>query len=237
MINENMRINIITAFPKIFDSFFSESIISRAQKKELLSINILNLRDFTYDNHQTIDMRPFGGGPGMILMVEPIYKALLSIYADAVDDVEKFRNRDSNKIVLTSPKGRKYNQTIAMDYSKLDTLTIICGHYEGVDSRVSENFVDEEVSIGDFILSGGEAATIVIVDSITRLLPGSLGNPNSLMHETDQQKGIHEYSQYTRPQKFITKDKKTLSVPKILLSGNHKEIEKWRNFDSAKASN
>ncbi len=223
-----MKINIITAFPKIFDSFFAESIIARAIKKELLQINIIDLRNFTIDNHKTIDLRPYGGGPGMILMFEPIYKALLSIYPDTKDDLNLFKNRVGNKIILTSPKGQKYTQRLAQHYSNLTEITLICGHYEGVDNRVAEYLIDEEISIGDYVLSGGEAATITIVDSIARLIPGSLGNSESLENESHNEENYSEYPQYTRPEVFTTFDSKELRVPEVLLSGNHAEIEKWR---------
>lgn len=222
-----MKVNIITIFPKYFDEIFGTSIIGRAQKKGVLEINILDLRNFTIDKHKTVDKRPFGGGAGMILMIEPIYKALKSIQA--------IKGSQNKKILLTSPKGELFNQKKAIDFSNLEELTLICGHYEGVDHRVVEYLIDGEISIGNFILSGGELATAVIVDTISRLIPGSLGNPESLIEESIDNDGKlkKEYPQYTRPEKFITDEGESWNVPEILLSGHHKMMKEWKkNFIS-----
>lgn len=216
-----MKINIVTIFPKIFDSFFSESIINRAQIKGVLEINIVDLRKFTNDKHQTVDKRPFGGGAGMLMMIEPIYKALKSI------EVEK--GRSNEKIFLTSPKGEILTQKISAELSELKQLTLICGHYEGVDHRVVEHLVDGEISIGKYILSGGEVASMVIVDTIARLIPGSLGNPDSLKDESWSEDIKHEYPQYTRPGHFKTEKGEIWGVPDVLISGNHKRIDEWKN--------
>lgn len=215
-----LKINIITIFPDIFSSFFNESIIGRAQKKGVIEINSIDLRNYTNDKHQTVDKPPFGGGAGMLLMIEPIYKALKEL------DVKK--GRVGELILLTSPKGKILKQSFAKSLSKLHTLTLICGHYEGVDHRIVEHLIDGEISIGKYILSGGEVASMVIVDSITRLLPGSLGNPNSLKDESFTSKNNLEYPQYTRPEIFVNEQGEEWKVPEILLSGHHAEIENWK---------
>ncbi len=209
-----MKFNIITIFPKIFDSYFNESIIKRAQQKRLVEINIHDLRKYTIDLHKTVDDRPYGGGFGMILMVGPIYKA--------VKDIKKNKKR---KIILLSAKGKKFNQKMAMRFSKLDQLIIISGRYEGVDERVAKHIADEEISIGEYVLTGGEVPAMVIVDAVTRLIPGVI-KEGSLKEESFSSIS-KEYPQYTRPEK-IKLDNKERRVPKILLSGNHKKIKEWK---------
>jgi len=207
-----MYIDILTIFPQIFDSYFSESIIKRAKKKGLLNIKVHNIRDFARDRHKTVDDRPYGGGPGMILKVEPIYRCLKSI-----------RRKKKSKVIILTPGGKTFDQRVAKNLSKLDQLILICGRYEGFDERVNK-FVDMQISIGDYILTGGEIPAMVIVDAITRLIPGVLGNKESIKDETfSKDKNYIEYPQYTRPENF-----KTIKVPKVLLSGHHKEIKKWR---------
>ncbi len=217
-----MKINVITIFPNYFDAIFSTSIIGRAQKKNKLEINIIDLREFADDKHKTVDKRPFSGGPGMILMLQPIYKALKSIKAQ--------KGESDKLILLTSPKGKLFNQSYAYSLSNLKEITLICGHYEGVDHRVIEHLIDEEISIGNYILSGGEIASAVIVDTVSRLIPGSLGNPMSIMDESINENGElnKEYPQYTRPEHFTTDDGIIYSVPEILLSGNHQDIKTWK---------
>lgn len=237
--------NIITIFPEIFESYFSESIIKRAQDEEKIKINVHNLRNWTDDKHKTVDDTPYGGGAGMVLKVEPIYRAV-----KAVQDIENVQDVKEGKIsartILFSAKGKKYTQSDAKRLSKYDNLILICGRYEGVDERVAEHIADEEISIGDYVLTGGEVPAMALVDSITRLLPGVLGNPESLKeesfngvedgicpvrHSADAKfsskikdfERICEYPQYTKPENF-----KGWRVSEVLLSGNHKEIEKWR---------
>jgi len=200
-----MKFNIITIFPNIFDSYFNESIIKRAIQKKLVKINIHNLRDFTKDKHKTVDDKPYGGGPGMVMMVEPIYKAL-----------KKIKKTKKTKIILFSAKGKKFDQKMAKSFSKLDNLIMVCGRYEGVDERVTK-FVDQEVSIGDYVLTGGEIPAMIVTDAVARLIPGVLGKKESL----EEIKG--SYSVYTRPEDF-----NKLKVPKVLLSGDHKKVEEWR---------
>jgi len=211
-----MKFNIITIFPNIFDSYFQESIIKIAQEKNIIQIKSINLRDFTNNKHKTVDDTPYGGGAGMLLKVEPIYKAI------------KKQKKDDNttKIILLSAKGKKWNQQLAKKYSLLDSLTFICGRYEGVDERIS-NFIDEEISIGDYVLTGGELGAMIIIDSITRLLPGVLGNEESSISESHSTRNTLEYPQYTRPAIFNASNI-DYKVPDILLSGDHKKIEKWK---------
>jgi len=215
-----MTFDIITIFPDIFNSYFSESIIKRAQEKKIIKIISHNLRTYSIDKHNTVDDRPYGGGAGMVLMAEPIIKTIKSIK----------KKSEKQKIILLSAKGKKWNQQLAKKYAKLDNITLICGRYEGVDERVKK-FVDEEISIGDYVLTGGEIPAMIIIDSVTRLLPGVLGNEQSAQHESHSTKNILEHPQYTRPEVLTIGDKK-LRVPKVLLSGNHAKIEKWRKQKS-----
>ena len=207
-----MKISIITLFPKMISGFFEESIVKRAVEKNLVEIEIINLRDFAIDDYGTVDDRPYGGGVGMILRVDVIHKA-----------ISKIKNRKS-KIVLTSPKGKVFDQKKAQEYSKLDHLIIISGHYEDVDARV-QDFVDEEISMGDFILTGGEIPASAIVDSVVRLIPGVLKKEQATISESFNINGkkILEYPQYTRPEEFMGK-----KVPEVLLNGDHKKIEEWK---------
>lgn len=219
-----MHFDIITIFPQIFSSYFSESILARAQKKDLIEIKIHNLRDFTSDKHQTVDDTPYGGGAGMVMKVEPIYKCLKNIKENPPAGGKKQKTR----IILFSAKGKKYTQNDAKRLSKYDNLIFICGRYEGVDERVNKYLVDEEISIGEYVLTGGEIPAMILVDSISRLIPGVLGNPKSLEEESFNSLGDNlEYPQYTKPEVFCD-----WKVPKILLSGNHKKIEEWRKEKS-----
>jgi len=212
---KKLRFDIITIFPKAFDSYLNESIIKRAQKQKNIEVRIHNLRDFTNDRHKTVDDRPFGGGAGMVLKIEPIYKALKKI---------GLKNKKS-AIVLLSAKGKLFTQQKARGFSKLEQIVLICGHYEGVDERVAKYLADEEISVGQYVLTGGELPALIILDATTRLLPEVI-KERSLEEESFSKLGQTEYPQYTRPEKFKM-DKKNICVPKILLSGNHKDIEEW----------
>jgi tRNA (guanine37-N1)-methyltransferase len=209
-----MIFDIITIFPYIFDSYFTESIIKRAQDKRLVKINIHNLRDYTSDKHKTVDDKPYGGGPGMVMMVGPIFKAVKTLKKSKVKSPKL-------KVILFSPKGKKFDQKMAQRFSRLDRLIMICGRYEGVDERVAKYIADEEVSIGDYVLTGGEVPAMIVVDAVTRLIPGVIA-VKSLKEESFNKKSL-EYPQYTRPGNF-----QEWKVPKVLLSGNHKKIEEWR---------
>ncbi len=221
-----MIFNIITIFPEIFSSYFSESIIKRALDNEKIKINIIDLRDYTEDKHKTVDDAPYGGGAGMLMKIEPLYKSLQDLKLKGESEKAK-RGEEKTKIVLLSAKGRTWKQDVAREFSGFDEITMICGRYEGVDERIME-FVDEEISVGDYVLTGGELGAMVMIDSISRLLPGVLGNDESSILESHSEEGTLEYPQYTRPEIFVDDKKKEHKVPEILLSGNHGEIEKWR---------
>ena len=232
-----MKFNIITIFPKIFSvkggSYLNESILKRAQKNKLIEIKIHNLRDFTKDRHRKVDDRPFGGGPGMVLKIEPLIKAISSILR--IQNLE-FRIKKKTKIILFTPAGKQFNNKVAADLAKnYDNLIFICGRYEGVDARVKKVIKDlgfkvEEISIGDYVLTGGELPAMVLIDSVSRQIPGVLGKQESL-EEKRYGAGLPTY---TRPEIFIYPPAggKKYRVPKILLSGNHKKIEEWREKNS-----
>jgi len=210
-----MTFHLITIFPKIFDSYINESILARAQNEEKVKFEIYNLRDFTSDKHKTVDDTPYGGGPGMVLKVEPIHECIKCIKS-------KVKSKKI-KIILTSAKGEEYTQAKAEDLKECTDIIIICGRYEGVDERVAEHIADEEISIGKYVLTGGELAAMIIADSVTRLLPGVLGNEESLESESHMIESQKDYPVYTRPDNL-----NDWKVPEVLLNGNHKEIEKWR---------
>ncbi len=230
-----MKIDILTLFPEMFKGPFDQSILRRAQDKLLVEIKIHNLRDWATDKRGTVDDRPYGGGTGMVMRVDVIDRAISTINNPprlARKPVETGQQSTINKkkTILLSPRGKVFNQKIAQELSKLDYLILICGHYEGVDERVSEHLIDEEISIGDYVLTGGELPAMVVVDTIARLIPGVLEKPEAAENESfqstinNQQSTILlEYPQYTRPEDF-----KDWKVPEILLSGDHKKIEEWR---------
>lgn len=220
-----MKFNVITIFPKIISDYCDETILNRAQKQGIIKINPINLRDFTTDNHKTVDDTPYGGGPGMILKVEPIYKCLENLKLVKNGKKSKIKNLKS-KIVILDPAGKKFDQKMARRFAKLENLVLICGRYEGFDERVYK-FADEKISVGDYVLAGGELPAMIIIEAVARLLPGVVGNPDSLNEETFGQrladKDFVEYAQYTKPAEF-----NGLKVPEVLLSGDHKKIEEWR---------
>ncbi len=208
-----MQIDILTLFPEIFSGPLGSSIVGRARKENLVQIHTVNLRDYTHDSRKTVDDKPYGGGPGMLMKVEPLFEAVHTL------------RRNESKVILTSPGGERFNQKLARELSKESHLIIICGHYEGVDERV-KTFVDREISIGDFILTSGNLAAMVMTDAIVRLLPGALGDPQSDQEESFEN-GLLEYPQYTRPPVF-----NGMRVPDVLMSGDHQKIEKWRRAES-----
>jgi len=217
-----IHFDIITIFPKAFDSYFSESIIMRAVKRKLVKINILNLRDFTEDKRKKVDDRPYGGGLGMVMKLEPIYRAIQSLKLNP-------KNQKS-KIILFTPRGRQFNQKIAYQLSKASRIVMICGRYEGVDERVAKNIANLELSIGPYDLMGGELPAMIVLETVARLIPGVLGKPKLLEERITESGGFVEYPQYTRPEKFFAKKSKQVwKVPKVLLSGDHKKIGEWRN--------
>src|SRR5262247_1639191 len=205
-----MKIDVLTLFPGMFTGPLDESIIKRARDMGRLELSILNLRDFTHDRHRTVDDRPFGGGPGMLLKPEPLF--------EAIEDLV----RENTRVILLSPAGRVFNQAIARELALREHLLLVTGHYEGFDERVREELADDELSIGDFVLTNGALPVMVIIDAVTRLLPGVLGDDESA-HEESFSHGLLEYPQYTRPATF-----RGMAVPEVLLSGNHAEIAKWR---------
>lgn len=210
-----MRIDILSLFPNMFSGPFEEGIIKRARERGLVDIRIVNIRDYTTDRHRTADDRPFGGGPGMVLKPEPIFAA-----------VEAIKGEGESRVILTTPQGRLFTQEYAKELSQEDHIIIICGRYEGVDERVREALVTDPISIGDYVLSGGELAAMVMVDAIVRLIPGVLGNEESIKRDSFW-RGLLGYPQYTRPASF-----RGMKVPDVLLSGHHEMIERWRKKES-----
>ncbi len=224
-----MQFDIITIFPKIFDSYFKEGIIGRALKNGKINVTVHDLRDFAHDKHKTVDDTTYGGGAGMVLKIEPIFEMLKSLKVIKKDGSRFKRSKKDTKIILMSAKGKIFDQKISMDMSKLKRIVIICGRYEGVDERVSEYLADEEISIGEYILTGGEIPAMAIVDSISRLIPGVVGNKESIRDESFSREGYREYPHYTRPEVFSPDKKKKWTVPNTLLGGDHGKIKKWRD--------
>lgn len=222
-----MTFHLLTIFPFIFDSYLNESILHRAQDKKIAKFKVHNLRDWAKDRHHKVDDAPYGGGAGMLMKIEPLYAALTDL-----KKLDKKIKPAKRKIVLLSAAGKKWNQKLADRYAKLDEIILICGRYEGVDARLKK-FVDEEISVGDYVLTGGELPALTIIDSVTRLLPGVLGNKNSVLEESHSETGLAEYPQYTRPAIFKAGGKK-YAVPPILLSGDHQKIEAWRKKQQKK---
>ncbi len=210
--------DIITIFPQIFDSYFKESLIKKAQKEKKIKIRVHNLRNWAKDKHQTIDDRPFGGGLGMVFKIEPIYQAVRKIK----------KSKAKSKIILFTPRGKQFNQKIAYELSKLNQIIMICGRYEGVDERVAKKIADIELSVGPYDLMGGEVPAMIVVETISRLIPGVLGKKQLLKQRITKEKGFIEYPQYTRPEVFEPVKGKKWKVPKVLLSGHHKKIKEWR---------
>lgn len=211
-----MRLDILTIFPNLFTSFLEESIIGRALRNGVVDIRLTNIRSFALGPHHTTDDRPYGGGDGMVMKPGPIFRALKSIE----------RVGERSMVILLTPQGERFDQTVAWELSRMDHLILICGRYEGVDERIRTGFVDREISIGDYVLTGGELAAMVVADALIRLLPGVLGGEKSALEDTFQD-GLLEYPHYTRPRVFEKKE-----VPGVLLSGNHEEIRVWRRTES-----
>ncbi|MFQ5708891.1 MAG: tRNA (guanosine(37)-N1)-methyltransferase TrmD [bacterium] len=209
-----MNIFVVTAFPKLLEGPFNESILKRAQEKAIVQIRVIDLRDFTADKHKQVDDYPYGGGPGMILKPEPLFKA--------VDFIKENENLSCPDIVLMSPRGSRFDQKKARALSQKKDLIFLCGHYKGVDERVREHLATDEISIGDYILTGGELPAMVVIDAVVRLLPGVLGDSDSALSDSFEQ-GHLDCPYYTRPREF-----RGMKVPEVLISGHHAEIEKWR---------
>jgi len=236
-----MQFNVLTIFPAFFESFKNEALISRAQKKKLIFIATHNLRDYADDARGTVDGRPYGGGAGMVLLFQPIWRAVKKIKSKVKSPKSKV------KVIVFNPKGKKFTQEMARSWAKLDNIIMICGRYEGIDERVMTEIADEEISIGDYVLFGGEVPAMVVMEAVTRLLPGAIGKQESLKDESFNDAGVIgkeqltkflEYPHYTRPEVIVLKNprkggaSKKLRVPKVLLSGDHKKIEEWRKSKS-----
>ena len=205
-----MKIDVLTLFPAMFAGPLDESIVKRARETGRLDLKVHNLRDYTHDRHKTVDDKPFGGGPGMLLKPEPIF--------EAVDGLA----REKTRVILLTPGGRMFNQSIARELTQYEHLLLVCGSYEGFDDRVREHLADDELSIGDYVLTNGALPAMVVIDAVTRLLPGVLGDDES-SHDESFSRGWLEYPHYTRPADF-----RGMKVPEVLLSGNHAEIARWR---------
>lgn len=208
-----MTLNIVTLFPEFFESPLRSSLLGKAIESGIIKINFINPRDFSTNKHKKVDDHPYGGGAGMVMMVEPIALAVESV---------KERN-PTTKVVLMAARGRLFDSSVVREYAALESLTLICGHYEGVDERVAEHIADESLRIGNFVLSGGEAAALVVIDALARKRPGFMGNAESLAHESFDDGVSFEHAQYTRPE-----DWRGHKVPDVLLSGNHAKIAAWR---------
>jgi tRNA (guanine37-N1)-methyltransferase len=212
-----IKFDVVTIFPEIFDSYINESLIARAREKKFIKINLHGLRKMGKGPHKQVDDRPFGGGLGMVLQVEPIFKT-----------IEKIEKEKKAKIILFTPRGKKFNQQMAYKLSKLDQIIFICGRYEGVDERVAQKIADIELSIGDYDLMGGELPAMIVMETISRLIPGVLGKPQLLKERISESGGFLEYAQFTRPEIFSPKKGVNWKVPKVLLSGDHKKIDDWK---------
>ena len=228
-----MKFHIVTIFPEFFRGPFEHGVIQKAREAGLLEILIHDLRTWTYDRHRTVDDRPFGGGEGMLLKPGPIFEAVEAIWPERASggtsgketglDGSSAARGGGKKVILLSAQGRQYDQRLAREFSGCRELLLICGRYEGVDERVAQHLADEEISIGDYVLSGGELAAAVVVDSVARLIEGVLGNETSVVDESFSQEGLLDWPQYTRPAEF-----RGWKVPEVLIGGNHAEIRKWR---------
>jgi len=231
-----MKFNVVTIFPNLIKDYCAESVLGRGQKAGAITVNPVDLRDFTEDKRKTIDDTPYGGGAGMVMKPEPIFKALKSIDAipfakvDGLTKVKKVFNGSlarNKKTVLLSPRGTQFDQRMAEEWTKLDEITFVCGRYEGIDQRVVDHMVNEEVSVGPYVLAGGELGAMIMIEAVSRLIPGVLGNIESTKQESHSEDFDVEYPQYTKPADF-----KGWKVPDILLSGDHAKIEEWRKDQS-----
>lgn len=215
-----MKFHVLTIFPEFFRGPFEHGVVAKAREAGKLEIAIHDLRNWTQDRHRTVDDRPFGGGAGMVMKAEPIFTAVEQVLAPTREE----REAKGQRIVLTTPQGRLFDQATARRWAGYKELLVICGRYEGVDERVAEHLADEEVSIGDYVLSGGELAAAVFIDATARLLPGVLGNEESAQRDSFEQEGLFDCPHWTRPAEF-----RGWAAPEVLLNGNHAEIERWRN--------
>ena len=215
-----MRFHIMTLFPEIFHSYLNESIMKRAIEKEIIEVHVYNIRDFSTNKHKKVDDYPFGGGAGMLMTPQPIY--------DTYKHIVETHNIENPRVVYLTPKGQVYKQEMASDLALGEDIILLCGHYEGIDQRIIDLIVTDEVSIGDYVLTGGELPALIMIDSISRLIPGVLSQNESFKEESFKD-DLLEYPHYTRPREFMG-----MKVPDVLLSGNHQNIEKWRLEESKK---
>lgn len=213
-----MRFHIMTLFPEIFNSYMDESIMKRAVEKGIIEVHIYNIRDFSNNKHKKVDDYPFGGGAGMVMTPQPIY--------DTYKHIITTHNINNPSVIYLTPKGKVYNQSIAKQLSLKEDIILLCGHYEGIDERIIDLIVTDEISIGDYVLTGGELPALIMIDSISRLIPGVLNQEESFEEESFKD-NLLEYPHYTRPRDF-----EGLKVPEVLLSGNHKKIDEWRREES-----
>ncbi len=223
-----MRFDIITIFPDAFDGYLHSSIIGRAVKQKLVDARVHDLRRWTHDRHRSVDDKPFGGGPGMVMKPEPLFAAIRSVLP---------RRTGRTRVIVLSAKGKLFTQAKAKQlYRKYDRIVLVCGHYEGIDERVARHMADEELSIGEYVLTGGELPALVVLDAVSRHIPGVLGKQESLAEESFSRQGAREYPHYTRPETLVARDKKgskrAMRVPKALVSGNHALIADWRKTHS-----
>jgi tRNA (guanine37-N1)-methyltransferase len=225
---KKLRFDILTIFPAMFEGYFGESIIKRARERGFLDIRVHDLRDWAEGKHHKVDDKPYGGGPGMVMMVAPFFRALKALRAAPA----KTAARKSTRVILMSAKGKRFTHADAVRLSKYKRLVLLCGRYEGVDERVAANLADEELSIGDFVLTGGELPAMTVIDAVSRHVPGVLGKQASLDRESHAEEGVTEHPQYTRPEIFEPERGKKWRVPEELLSGDHAAIENWRQDKS-----
>ena len=216
-----MRIDVVTIFPEAVEPFLKAALLGKAVERELLDVDVHDLREYTTDPHRKVDDEPYGGGPGMVMTAQPFF--------DAVEAIAPERKPDGTRVILLSPQGRRFDQSVARELSALDRIVLLCGRYEGVDERVAQHLADEELSIGDYVLAGGEAAALVVIDAVARLLPGVVGEPSSVEQDSFEpgSGGLLDHPHYTRPASFRGHD-----VPEALLSGDHARIERWRREEA-----
>ena len=215
-----MKIDVLTLFPEMLAGSLQSSILKRAQQSGRVSIRVRDIRDYAHDKHRSVDDRPFGGGPGMVMKCEPLVEAI---------ETTRGLEAEPGRVIYLTPEGRRFNQRVAEEYAGCERLIFVSGHYEGIDERVREGWIDEELSIGDFVLTNGTIAALVVIDAVVRLLPGVLGNGDSAKTESFGEQSLLEGPQYTRPEEFRGR-----KVPAVLLNGNHAEIEVWRREQSAR---
>ncbi len=227
-----LKVDILTIFPELVQPYLDGAMLQRGQRDGLLELKAHHLRTWTHDRHQTVDDRPFGGGPGMVMKIAPFHEALVALKVRKKDGSVPVSAKKT-RIIMTSAKGKRFEQTDAVRLSQYDRLVFLCGRYEGVDERITEHLVDEELSIGSFVLTGGELAALTMTDAISRLRPGVLGEEASLDTESHTEAGLLEYPHYTRPEVYKA-GKQTWSIPEILMSGNHAKIEAWRRSQMKK---